>query len=284
MQHDVGGAILYSSKIAILVPTIFQRPLLLVEALRSIRNAGDCHLAISFPDLNEHWETFRSLGLGELVDQVISQPEVGSLGFKIDAGLRAIPEEFEVIGWLGDDDLLKPGLLMQVRRIFSSDTSTVLAFGACEYIDHDGARIGINPAPAFSPWIMTWGPQLLPQPGSFWRRDAFLSVGGLSHDYEQAFDLDFFLKIRKIGKMRRMDGLVSSFRWHSGSMSVNNRFRSVKEAETVRAKHSPELIAFLRKTGLASLLKASIFHAGSLVTTIGKVQRRLNMGLRRGSK
>jgi GT2 family glycosyltransferase len=44
------------------------------------------------------------------------------------------------------------------------------------------------------------GPQLIPQPSAFFRRDAFEKVGGISERFQFAFDFDLFLKLSKSGK------------------------------------------------------------------------------------
>jgi len=85
--------------------------------------------------------------------------------------------------------------------------------------------------------IIRFGPFLIPQPGSLIRRTAFEGVGGLDENLGWAFDLDLFIKLSQVGKMKFLKIVVSSFRWHETSLSVEFRVQSVLEASSVRKKH-----------------------------------------------
>jgi hypothetical protein len=89
---------------------------------------------------------------------------------------------------------------------------------------------------------MLCGPQLIPQPGSLFRRSSFEQVGGLDESLKWAFDLDLFLKLRKVGKFGFLKEPLAEFRWHEGSLSVGSRQGSVDEASKVRRQHLPQVI------------------------------------------
>jgi hypothetical protein len=92
---------------------------------------------------------------------------------------------------------------------------------------------------------MRVGPQLIPQPGSLFTLKAFNEVGGLNTSYKWAFDLDLFLKFVRIGEFHYIPQVLSSFRWHDGSLSVGGRLGSVTEASKIRRTYLPRAIQFV---------------------------------------
>jgi GT2 family glycosyltransferase len=94
----------------------------------------------------------------------------------------------------------------------------------------------VNKAGRLAPWILKWGPDLIPQPGSLIRCSAWEAVGGLDESYGLAFDLDLLLRLQKLGPLIDVRRIVSSFRWHSQSLTVDDRHRNISESE--RAKRN----------------------------------------------
>jgi hypothetical protein len=62
-------------------------------------------------------------------------------------------------------------------------------------------------------------------------------VGGLSPQFDLAFDFDLFLKLKQIGELHYIGKTLAQFRWHPDSLSVKRRWVSVSEASRVRRKH-----------------------------------------------
>jgi GT2 family glycosyltransferase len=116
-----------------------------------------------------------------------------------------------------------------------------MVFGHCQYIDSDGNDVLVKRTGSWAVPLLTFGPQLIPQPSAVFRRDAFEKVGGLSRNYEFAFDFDLFLKLTKLGKSVFIDAITSSHRWHETSLTYSRRWDSVKEASVVRVANLPEI-------------------------------------------
>lgn len=224
-------------KIGIVIPTIFSRPEYLPLAMESVRKAGTCHLAISAPNIrNRIQNEFQSRFACEPDQLIEDTPGVG-LAQKINDALNALPADCEYIGWLGDDDLLRPKALEIAAAYLDEHPECVMVYGGCDYIDAQGNLIFKNPSSQLASSILHFGPQLIPQPGSLWRRDAFEKVGGLSTQFDMAFDFDLFLKLKRVGDLRHVPITLASFRWHKDSLSVKKRWRSVSEASKVRRTH-----------------------------------------------
>lgn len=219
----------------IVVPTIGGRPEYLPLALKSIREAGNAYILLVG---NRGFDASRFLAEG-LIDQYIDEPVPG-LAAKINFGFRQLPADIEFINWLGDDDLLTPSSLTAALERISKPDAPVLVFGGCEYIDANGKSIFTNRSGNWAVPLLRVGPQLIPQPGALYRRDTFERVGGLSSNFDMAFDFDLFYKLTRVGASAYVPKNLAKFRWHSGSMVVAKRKKSVVEASAVRKSHLPK--------------------------------------------
>jgi hypothetical protein len=120
---------------------------------------------------------------------------------------------------------------------------------------------------------MRFGPQLVPQPGALFRREAFHSIGGLNVSYQAAFDLDLFIRFSKTKRMKYIPNLLASFRWHENSISVGDRRKSVWEASQIRQQNFPRPIRFFSPIW-EILVRSLIVIAGRLISYLGNKSRR----------
>jgi GT2 family glycosyltransferase len=223
--------------VAVVVPTLGQRPDYLIECLKSIRAAGNgiiCLVAPHSADLSE----VESLGL---IDQRVDDPKTG-LPAAINFGFQSLLSNIRYIAWLGDDDLLEPDSLKVTSIVLRKELKTSAVFGGCHYIDPQGNRILTNMSGRWAVPLISFGPDLIPQPGSLMRRSVFESFGGLRTDLGWAFDVDLFINLKKNGKVKYLKQPLASFRWHPESLSVGQRDGSVREASQVRVQYLPKVI------------------------------------------
>jgi GT2 family glycosyltransferase len=219
------------SDVLIVVPTLGRRPEYLAQSLESIKaQAIPATVVIVGPrDNSELAEAAEAFG-AELL------PDPGSLPGAINLGVQEGGASHDFVTWLNDDDLLEPGSLLPVRDALVSNPRATVAYGSCRYINEDGKELWVNKAGRLAPWILKWGPDLIPQPGSLIRCSAWEAVGGLDESYGLAFDLDLLLRLQKLGPLIDVRRIVSSFRWHSQSLTVDDRHRNISESE--RAKRN----------------------------------------------
>lgn len=216
-------------RVGIVIPTLFTRPDYLILCLEAVKKAGTAEIVILGPKPPKELNYLLSE-----VDGFIEEPEGFGLAGKLDIALSSFSESVEYISWIGDDDLLTPNSLEITQGILDKNPEVVLVFGKCDYINAEGNKIGTNPSSWFAPRLMHFGPFLIPQPGSLWRRDAYLGCGGLNDSFKLAFDHDLFLRLHGYGKFRHTKQTLASFRWHADSLTVGNRKESVQEASRAR--------------------------------------------------
>jgi GT2 family glycosyltransferase len=252
------------TEIGIVVPTLGTRPKYLEQCLRSIRGAGNVLIRIVIPD---------SVSLPaeitpDLYDQVIADPGMG-LAAAIHAGLISFPESVKYINWLGDDDLLKPESLEMTSRALQQNKEAVFVFGGCDYIDSSNQLIFTNKSGKYAVLLMRCGPQLIPQPGSLFRRDAYLKIGGLNTELKWAFDLDLLIRLSQIGKFKFLNRTLASFRWHEDSLSVGGRDGSVREASHIRKLFLPAVLRPISEIWELPM-RTAIMYAGTKVSRRGE--------------
>ena len=223
------------AEVLLVVATLGRRPEYLDQTLASIRSQDvTADIVIVGPlDAPGLAATAERVGARLLPDPG-GLPEAINLG--VDEGLR----DHAYVNWLNDDDLLEPGSLRTTTAALEATPDAVVAFGACRYIDEAGRELWISRAGRWAPWILRWGPDLIPQPGMLVRASAWREIGGVDPSYRLAFDLDLLLKLQKIGRLVDTGAIVSSFRWHANSLTVDDRGTNIAESERAkRAALSP---------------------------------------------
>ena len=224
------------TKIGIVIPTAFNRPEYLPLAYKSIASQqGEFELEILVGTPEGKIEAVRAaLPPGA---KIVAESTEPGLAKKLDLLLRELSVDCDIIGWLGDDDLLSEGSIAQSVAAFEKDPDVVMTYGGCDYIDANGDVIFTNQSGEWASKILRFGPQLIPQPGSLMRRAAFEKTRGLSNEFALAFDFDLFLQLKNQGKFSYLNQTLAQFRWHPNSLSVKRRMRSATEASRVRRRH-----------------------------------------------
>jgi GT2 family glycosyltransferase len=227
-----------TSSVLMVVPTLGDRIDLLKETLGSIRSQKPVSpdLIVVCPARNtEAREVAAEFG-AEWAD------DPRGLSAAVNVGFALAKPHHQYLTWMGDDDLLRPGSSATSAAALNANPKAVLAYGYCDYVDDNGAVIFTSRAGRLAPWIMTWGPNLVPLPGMMFRRSALEQVGGFDESLKYAMDLDVLLKLRKLGPFVNTQQTLAAFRWHPASTTVANRNASLDEAEAIKRRHLPRAL------------------------------------------
>lgn len=221
-------------RIGVVVPTLGRRLDFLEESLASIRAAGDAFILLVAP---------ASFDAGSLVSRGLADQKIDEaipgLTAAINQGIAALPSGVVYVAWLGDDDRLRPDALTLAGARLDDKPRASAVYGACDYIDEAGERVWRNRSGWWAAPLLRIGPDLIPQPGSLFRRSSLNQIGPLRTDLGWAMDLDLFIRLSKVGRLVYLRQTLADFRWHSDSLSVRARTDSVREASEVRRAHLP---------------------------------------------
>jgi GT2 family glycosyltransferase len=229
---DAGGG---TARVLLVVPTLGRRSDYLAETLASVRSQDESvDLVVVVPSsATDARELARSHG-ATLVD------DPGSLSAAVNLGLAEAGPQHLYGNWIGDDDLLAPGSLRATSAALDRAPAAVVAYGHCAYIDEQGRHLWDSKAGWLARVALPWGPDLIPQPGMLFRLSDFRAVGGLDESLRFAMDLDLLLRLRRRGGFVDVGRTVSSFRWHSTSLTVSDRATSLAESEAVKRRYLPD--------------------------------------------
>jgi len=225
-----------AGKVLVVLPTLGDRLETLEETLGTIdsqREDLDLTLALVLPA-----SATAAAELGRAHGAVIVDDPKRGISHAINAGIAIATDEL-FYAWMGDDDMFRPGGLLALRTLLDAAPDAVLAYGGCDYIDPQGRVIGTSKAGKAAQWLLPWGPDLIPHPGTMIRLDALRAIGCFDESLKFAMDLDAFLKLRSHGRFVCTTQPVSAFRWHPDSLTVANRAASSAESEAIKARHLP---------------------------------------------
>ncbi|HLG95885.1 MAG TPA: glycosyltransferase family 2 protein [Bryobacteraceae bacterium] len=126
-------------------------------------------------------------------------------------------------GWINSDDVYCPGAITKAVKQFCGLPDIDIVYGAGQWIDEDGDRIGPYPT------LIPFDPEALGrscgicQPAAFFRREAFEAVGGLNPSLHVAFDYDLWIRLSRERRFQAIPELLAESRMHSGNKSLARR-------------------------------------------------------------
>jgi glycosyltransferase involved in cell wall biosynthesis len=226
------------------VPTLGERPQMLRRALESIASQGvEVDIVAVAPP---------GKGVEELVAEFggrfVPDPRHDGQSGAINAGIAAATERTEYFAWLCDDDLLTPGSLRATTGALAARPEATLAYGWCDYIDAEDRLVFRSRAGKVADWILRFGPNLVPQPGSLARFSHVRDLGGVDVVATQTMDLDLWLKLRKRGPFVALSQTLACFRWHADSLTVSDEKFSMNQSDETRMRHMTPFGARLYRT------------------------------------
>ena len=255
------------ARVLVVLPTLGERLTFLDEALASIQAQGriaDC--VVVAPNKQEVKDLAKQYGATWLED-----PATG-IAAAVNVGLTGrVNQEF--YAWLGDDDLFRPGGLELLASLLDAHPEAVLAFGACDYMLDDGQVVAISKAGKLARFLLPWGPDLIPHPGTMIRFNDLEEIGGFDESLRFTLDLDVFLKLRKRGAFVSTTQTVSAFRWHAQSLTVSDRRGSSAEAMAVKKRHLPGCLRPFHFLWSYPVAWASALAAGLLVRRARRIAK-----------
>jgi GT2 family glycosyltransferase len=223
-------------KLLVVLPTLGTRLDLLAEALDScVEVAQSVPLTVAVivrKDASKARQLAKNAGA-----RIIDDPGTG-MPAAVNAGLASATSERYYV-WVGDDDRLVARGIAGLVDELEKDDNAVVAHGQCDYITHSGSVIGTSGAGALARFLLPWGPNLIPHPGTIVRISALRSIGFFDPALNYALDLDVFLKLRGRGTFVSRPVVSAQFRWHPESLTVADRHASSVEAMAIKRSHLP---------------------------------------------
>ena len=127
----------------------------------------------------------------------------------------------DILCWLNSDDLLLPGALSAVAKFFSDHPKIDAVSGGGFYVDESGrpyrrgfGTCSLGVAATANRFRFLQAQDGVFQMATFWRREAYLAVGGIDRSLQFIMDLDLFTRLAQRSRFGRLPELLACFRLH----------------------------------------------------------------------
>jgi glycosyltransferase involved in cell wall biosynthesis len=194
----------------------------------------------------------------------ISEPDRGP-AHAISKGFSR--SQADVLAWLSADDLYAPGAVRTALEALRQNPGAVMVSGAVDLIDAQGVPRGSLAQSELSLYDMLKLRRFLPQPGVFFRQQAYQEAGGLDEMLEFAFDLDLFLRLRRLGQVCYRSSVFAFHRLHARSKTVSQHPLLRHEAAHVARR-------FIASSDIIGIERRELLSRVDIVEAYAAFQRR----------
>lgn len=201
------------------------------ETLRSVRTqtyADVEHIVVDGGSTDGTQALVREAGAARLLDAPGARQADA-----INRGVEAARGSVVVV--LNADDVLYPDALRDLAGALDDDPGAGVVYGEALHIDEHGAPISPYPTRPFEPGSLAESCYIC-QPAAAVRREVFLAVGGMDQRLDFALDYDFWIRLSRVTRFRKIDAVVAASRMHHGAKTLARRDRVYREViATLRA-------------------------------------------------
>lgn len=156
----------------------------------------------------------------------------------------------DIIGWINSDDYYEANVFGFVMEYFKAHPAIDMIYGICHIVDENGVFLkDCESTYAFQKCRIDYKEfkysnlidvfsGLIPQPAVFFRRSVFEKTGYLDESLNFVMDYELWLRIGKIGTIKRVEKLLAYFRTHEEAKTTfRNTFGYIFEALRARRKN-----------------------------------------------
>lgn len=211
--------------VTIVTPT-YNRAAYIPETIASIRAQTYSrvqHLVIDDGSSDDTAQVLSTIG-GPT--QVLRQENAGE-PTAVNAGFAAA--EGDILGVVNDDDPVRPELVERMVAAFAADPDLLVVYPDWEMIDADGTVLTSVHPPDYSFVDMVRWHYCLPGPGTFFRRRVLECEGGRDPAFRLAGDFEFWLRVARHGRFRRLPEVLATWRRHAGGTTTAAKGRAMAQ-------------------------------------------------------
>jgi glycosyltransferase involved in cell wall biosynthesis len=140
----------------------------------------------------------------------------------VNEGINNATGEFILI-LSADDPLMTKEIFTGVVDYFSQNPESVVLYSDWQMIDTGGNILSTKHPGSYSEDELIGSFHCQPGPGTFFRRDAAILIGGRSTSWRFVGDYDFWLRMSRVGKFGYRNKVLAQWRSHDASTSISLR-------------------------------------------------------------
>jgi glycosyltransferase involved in cell wall biosynthesis len=141
----------------------------------------------------------------------------------------------QIFAYVNADDALLPGAVAEAVAVFRQHPEADVVYGHGYLVDERGAVLRRLRSAPFSLWRALHGAGVIVQQATFFKRDAFLEIGGFNAGNHSCWDyellVDFALANKKFVRANQYWGL---FRLHPSSITATARLAAAMAMDDAR--------------------------------------------------
>jgi len=161
--------------------------------------------------------------------RVLVEPDQRGVYAAVNFGISSRSPTVKYIGYINDDDSLKPGYLDLVRAM-DCDPDLSVAYGTVTFVSADGTRIHESTSSRFYTWyadLLAWKITVFTQQATLMRQELYERLGGFDEDYRLVADTDFWVRaVRANAKMRYVAASCATYMIHESQLSANKELQA----------------------------------------------------------
>ena len=200
----------------------------------------------------------------------ISEPDAGQAD-AINKGVRLT--QGEILAWMNADDQYAPQAVSRAIAELQAHPQAALVYGHAEFTDQAGRVIApcVRVEP-FDLYRLLNSLDYIVQPTTFFRRDAFLAVGGLDSSLRYCLDYDLWIKLALRYPVRYLPELLARVRVYPATKTASGGLERLNEIERMVRRYGRrrlpamfygEMVKTSWRTGLRALTAGNWRRAGA---------------------
>ena len=205
-----------------IITPVFNGEKYISETISSVLNA-EISVPYEYIVLNDGSEDSTAFIINKFKHQVkvLSHENIGESA-TVNRGIKASQGDFIVV-ISADDPLLTGDLLNVACRKLASNPSLVALYPDWKIINELGNTIFVRNVPEYSDEVMIGKCRCLPGPGTVFRKDAAMQIGGRRERWKYVGDYDFWLRLSRVGTIRKLPNVFAQWRQSMNSISTSQR-------------------------------------------------------------
>jgi glycosyltransferase involved in cell wall biosynthesis len=184
----------------------------------------------------------------------------------------------DIFGFLNSDDVLLPGAMRSVSQVFEQNPDCDIVMGNGFIVDADGRRIRRIRAAGFTVDRYFYGAATWLQQATFFRRSAFVAVGGFNVNNRSCWDGELLVDmVRRGSRVKYLNQDLALFRVHAQSITGSRRHGEMMKVDADR------MFSLSRGRAWTAMdtLRAYLFRIERILTHPGAVESAIRARVRR---
>lgn len=167
-----------------------------------------------------------------------------------------------------DDPLLTDELISKAYEVLEKNSTLTAAYPDWQIIDELGNIHKQVIVPDYSEEFLIGNVRCLPGPGTVFRKDSAIKIGGRRAKWRYVGDYDFWIRLSQLGAFERIPGILAQWRSSSESTSISQRGwemaqERVEVIEEFLSEHyfSPKMARMARANSIFLAARLSYFDS-----------------------